>query len=550
MLRSITVTELKYACLDPQWRCGWLEGKRPSTRPFAPAGEPPVFGTLFHRVTDAFVGWLTTIGSKKAAVLLESDALWQEMHDRFAGKKLNRIFKKGYVDSGYHLVQALKAFCRRALQLRNRRPDFQSWRDVYLAKEFALKDVRFDLGRAALSVSGQLDAVRFHPQHGLEVVDYKLTHGRQMKHDLVQLAIYARLLTIARPGIEFHGTLEYFEPQLHEVQVSPQELDHLFNDAVLPVLYELVREPPPKADELETREVRPRQSTKRAARRPAVSAADLAKAIEQCYESFNLKVQVIDQHEAPQLIRYQVRPAPGVKVVSLANRADDLRVSLSLPQTPIIEPTKGAVVIDIPKDDTDTVHWRDVAPNPAYAHHLSRLAFPVGIGVDNRLLMADLADANMCHTLVAGASGSGKSEFLKCLVASLVSRNTPDTLKLTIIDPKILTFGGLSKLPYLSEPVVTEIIDAIPCLRAAADDMDWRYRRLAEAGVESLSERFLKGQTDIPYRVVVFDEFADLILAGKEQKKSLKIWWPNWQPRDGRPVYTWCWRRSVRIGPC
>jgi S-DNA-T family DNA segregation ATPase FtsK/SpoIIIE len=522
----ITVSDLKYACLDPQWRSRWLEGKRPSTKPDFPIGEPPAFGTLFHHIADAFVGWLTTTRSRTAPALIEGDALWQEMHDRFAVKKLTRLFKKGYVDSGYHLVLALKAFCRRAAELRARRPDFQTWRDVYLAKEFTLKNVRFDLGTTPLFVSGQLDAVRFHPQYGLEVVDYKLTHGRQMKHDLVQLAIYARLLTIAKPGIDFHGTLEYFEPQLHEVPVSPQDLEHLFDDAVLPVLYQLAGEQPPMTpapgDPVEIQGVRIPELTHVAERPAAVCDVHAARAIEECYASFNLEVEVIDQHEAPQLIRYEVRPAPGVKVSSLAKRADDLRVWLSLSQTPIIEPTKGAVVIDINKENADTVYWRDVVTEPAIAQQSSPLAFPVGVGVDNRLLVADLADANMCHALVAGSSGSGKSEFLKCLVASLVSRNSPTILRLTLIDPKILTFGGLSSLPHLTEPVITDIRSAIPCLQAAADEMDRRYRKLAEEGVESLSDRFRSGRSDIGYRVVMFDEFADLILAGKNQKKTFE----------------------------
>jgi S-DNA-T family DNA segregation ATPase FtsK/SpoIIIE len=250
---------------------------------------------------------------------------------------------------------------------------------------------------------------------------------------------------------------------------------------------------------------------------------DLSEAIRKCFADFKLEVEVVGRQEAPQLIRYRVRPAPGVKVVSLANRADDLKVALSLPQSPVIEPSQGSVVIDIPKEKPDIVYWREVIRRQEFSGNSSPVAFPVGVGVDNNLLVADFADPNMCHGLVAGVAGSGKSEFLKSMVASLVRRNRPDALKLTLIDPKILTFGGLSSgLPHLSEPVITDVNAAIPCLDEAVADMTARYQTMARENFENLGLRFKAGKTDLPYRVIVFDEFADLILAGSESKKEFE----------------------------
>jgi S-DNA-T family DNA segregation ATPase FtsK/SpoIIIE len=129
----------------------------------------------------------------------------------------------------------------------------------------------------------------------------------------------------------------------------------------------------------------------------------------------------------------------------------------------------------------------------------------------------------MCHSLVAGVAGSGKSEFLKSVVASLISRNTPSALELTIIDPKVLTFGSLPQgLKHLSEPVITDVRAAIPCLEKAVADMERRYKTMAKEGLENLGLRFSAGKTDIPYRVIVFDEFGDLILAGSEEKKDFE----------------------------
>jgi S-DNA-T family DNA segregation ATPase FtsK/SpoIIIE len=511
--RRITVSELKCACLDPEWRQAWMRGERPSTRSFAPPGSLPVYGSVFHQVVDAFVAWLTAARGKKAAALGDRDSLWHEMHNRLAAQRLDDLLKGGKVDSAYHLAQALKAFCQRLVELRSRTPNFRSWHDVYLAGEFPVKGVRFTLGKASLLVSGQLDAVRFHPQHGLEVVDYKLTHGHGMKHDLLQLCVYARLLRVTRAGLSFCGTLEYYEPRLYEVTVAKEDLDGLFDEVVSPILYELVGEEVPHPS-VETAKVQPPVDTK--------IAPDLSEAIRTCYASFSLGVEVIGKQEAPQLVRYKVKPAPGVKVISLANRAEDLQVALALIQPPMIEPRGGAVTIDIAKEKPDFVPWRELVKNPDYSRHPSPVSFPVGLGVDNRVILADLADPNMCHCLVAGASGSGKSEFLKCIVCSLVDKNPPDRLMLTIIDPKILTFGGASGLPHLTRPVITDVKAALPCLMEAADEMERRYQVLSGEGLENLSGRFKAGDTDIPYCVIVFDEFADLILAGKDEKKEFE----------------------------
>jgi S-DNA-T family DNA segregation ATPase FtsK/SpoIIIE len=418
------------------------------------------------------------------------------------------------------LSRALKEFCRRVAELRLRTPNFQSWQDVYLANEFSVKDIRFDLEDETLFVSGQLDAVRSHPDTALEIVDYKLSRGSNLKHDLLQICIYARILSLARPGLHFHGTLEYYEPQLHEVNISVQELNSLFDEQVMPVLHEIAG----GNKGLGSGSNKSAGNRAATAKKPSKSgpAVDFSEAIRQCFAAFKLDVKVVGQHEAPQLIRYQVKPAPGVKVVSLANRADDLRVALALPQPPMIEPSQGSVVIDIPKETADVVRWQDITKDPAYAEQAGPVSFPIGIGVDNRIITADFADSNMCHALVAGASGSGKSEFLKCLVASLIAKNRPDTLRLSLIDPKILTFGGLTDIGHLEEPVITDVKKAVPCLRRAVKEMDRRYRILAGDGHENLTERYQSGKRDLHFYVIIFDEYADLILAGKDEKKEFE----------------------------
>lgn len=493
----MNVTQLVNAVLDPEWRQKWITGENPQTpRPKSPPGSVPVNGKLFHKLVYDFTEWLCSAKEKKAAAkLATTDSLWHEFYHRFAETPLTELAVANKLESAHHLSHCLQAFCTHLSELRQARSDFGNWQDLFLADEMAVKEVPFALG---LLISGRVDAVRTDPEHGVVVVDYKLSHGSNAKEDLVQLAIYAHLLEKTRPGLAFTGLLEYYEPKLSQVPVMPDELRGIFNDLVAPVIEELT------------------------AGKGKAAQPDLSQQIIKTFAAFKLEVTVTGKIEAPQLIRYAVRPAPGVKVVSLANRAEDLQVSLALPTPPRIEPAQGCVTIDVPKEKPDAVLWRDIRNEPVFLNHPSRVAFPVGLGVDGKLILCDFADPNTCHGLVAGTSGSGKSEFLKSLVASLMVRNDPSTLRLSLIDPKILTFGELAGTPYLTGPIISNIAEAIPCLEDAVAEMDRRYQQLGQEGFTNLGQRFQAGKCDLPFHLIIFDEFADLILAGKEEKKGFE----------------------------
>ena len=514
MANGLTVTQLKCAVLDPEWRRRWREGGSPSTLTLPPPGSgPPVKGALFHKLAEDFTRWLCRgRARKKAQGLATGNALWQECYQRFAETHLLRLAQAGQVESAHHLSACLQAFCDRLAALRRGIPDFADWQDLFLGEELAVDCV--DIADTGLCVSGRVDAVRSDPLHGVAVVDYKLSHGTEARQDLVQLAIYAHMLEVSRPGLEFTGLLEYYEPALTPLEVSPADLRDIFEHVVLPVATELARPATvPRPEETPVRRPVPPA--------PPPSGrdeADHSERIAETFRAFKLEVEVLERVPAPQLVRYRVRPAAGVKVVSLANRAEDLQVSLALAMPPHVRPARGHVTIDVPKAEPDTVWWRDIRDDPGLAAHPSRVAFPLGIGVDGRLLVADLADPKTCHGLVAGTSGSGKSELLRAMTASLVARNDPDALRLTLIDPKVLTFGDLRDAPHLAGPVITDVADAIACLEAAVADMDARYPRLAEEGFSNLAERIAAGRTDLPFHVMVVDEFADLILAGRREK--------------------------------
>jgi DNA segregation ATPase FtsK/SpoIIIE-like protein len=220
-------------------------------------------------------------------------------------------------------------------------------------------------------------------------------------------------------------------------------------------------------------------------------------------------------------IRHGAKPGSGVKVASLANRAEDLQVALALDQPPLISPGKGFVAVDVPRADRQTMQLLGYLKG-AGAKEKSPTAFPVGVGIDGQTILSDFFDSNTCHVLVAGTSGSGKSEWLKSLVATLAFRNAPERVRLALVDPKILTFSSVESSPYLWCPLATDIGAALAVLESAVSEMEGRYRTLAREGFVSISDRITGGRIDLPFIVLVFDEFADLILTGRDERKNFE----------------------------
>jgi S-DNA-T family DNA segregation ATPase FtsK/SpoIIIE len=391
---------------------------------------------------------------------------------------------------------------------------FENWQDVFIATEESIRSIHVPVGRVAVEIAAKVDAIRFHPKYGLEVVDYKLSQGSQQKWDLVQLAIYGHLLPLWREGCRFCGTLEYYLPEFMEVNVSAEELADIYQTLVDPVLREMFADgsivaPSKPADRKDTVS----NSSKRSV---------VAEQIVDAFEAFGLSVEAGDVVEGPQVTRVKVKPAAGVKVTSLVNRAEDLQVSLALDAPPLIKPGRGFVVIDLPRADRQTILLLDALDRGVLKQSNSPMAFPVGVGIEGEAIVSEFCDANTCHILVAGTSGSGKSEWLKTLVASLVRRNRPDHLRLALVDPKVLTFSGIADAAYLWRSVATDLGATIGLLRDAIAEMDRRYHTLAQEGLVSLHDRFREGRTDVPFLVIVFDEFADLILTGRNEKKEFE----------------------------
>jgi DNA segregation ATPase FtsK/SpoIIIE, S-DNA-T family len=509
-MARITVTQLKHACVDKKWRDAWISD-RPVPAPIvrAPKNSERVNSTLFHRLVDQFCNWLTAESNlRKAAKLSGYEAIWDAFWDTFAKKELLSLLPEQGPESADRLTKVLKNWCEQLASKRSAATPFKNWRSLILTSEYQFDDVPISTAQGVIHVAGRPDCVILEA-NGPAVVDYKLSRGANLRTDLLQAVIYATLLQSNRPSLSISARLEYYEPQLHVVEQNSDQVRKLFDELVAPTLAELAGG--------SQRVVKPIPANAR--RRSSVNfASDIVDA----YRAYGVSVQIADRSEAPQLIRYRLRMGEGVKFSQIEQHSTNLKIALSLPSEPVISAGPGFVFFDIAKEQPDRVAWPRVMSLPEFRKYPSSTAFPVGIGIDNKPIIADLSDPNMAHALIAGTSGSGKSEFLKTVVATLAKRNSPAHLKFSLIDPKRLTFGLIRDSRYLKGPVLFSLEEALLCISNAADEMDRRYSILLQEGFTKLSDRFASGKKDIPFYVLVFDEFADLVHSGREEKKKFE----------------------------
>jgi DNA segregation ATPase FtsK/SpoIIIE-like protein len=181
---------------------------------------------------------------------------------------------------------------------------------------------------------------------------------------------------------------------------------------------------------------------------------------------------------------------------------------------------QGRLVIDIQRRDRQFIDFAAIESQiPATDPLLGSAQVPLGIDLEGRLHCLDLADPDCAHVLVAGTTGSGKSEWLKCAVAGLISRNAPEQLLFLIIDPKRNAFLWMQHTPYLYKPIVfPDEAPVAEALAALADEMDRRYALLE--GAPSLAEWSRNTGTVLPRIVCVCDEYADLVCRGKAEREA------------------------------
>ncbi len=237
-----------------------------------------------------------------------------------------------------------------------------------------------------------------------------------------------------------------------------------------------------------------------------------AHTLQKTLEDFKVKARIINACHGPAVTRYELEPAPGVKVSKITNLADDLALSLaafSVRIEPI--PGKAAIGIEVPNKELEGVQLREVLEDPAFEDAKSRLTVGLGKDIGGQAIFADLA--KMPHLLVAGATGSGKSVCINTLITSILFKAKPDEVKFVLIDPKMVELSGYNGIPHLMVPVVTDAKKAASVLNWAVQEMEKRYAKFAEKVVrnmETYNEHFPEDK--MAAIVIIIDELADLMM--------------------------------------
>ncbi len=280
----------------------------------------------------------------------------------------------------------------------------------------------------------------------------------------------------------------------------------------------------------------------------------MSRLVELKLKDFGVEVEVVAVQPGPVVTRFELRPAPGVKVSQISSLAKDLARALSAISVRVVEviPGKSVMGLEIPNEKRELVTLGEIIKSKAYDELGSPLALALGKDIGGQAVVADLA--RMPHLLIAGTTGSGKSVAINAMVLSLLYKSTAEHVRLVMIDPKMLELSVYEGIPHLLAPVVTDMKQAANALRWSVAEMERRYQLMAALGVRNIAgfnkrvkeaidagkpirdpvmiaraandptidQGQIEDLTPLPYIVVIIDELADLMLiVGKKVEELI-----------------------------
>jgi DNA segregation ATPase FtsK/SpoIIIE, S-DNA-T family len=241
--------------------------------------------------------------------------------------------------------------------------------------------------------------------------------------------------------------------------------------------------------------------------------------LQKTLDNFGIQGEVIGATQGPTVTRYEIQPAPGVKVSKITNLSNDIALAFAAASVRIEAPIPGknAIGIEVPNREKDTVLLREIIESREYQNNSLILPIALGKDIGGKNIIADLVD--LPHLLIAGSTGSGKSVCLNSIILSLIYRFGPEVIRFVMVDPKRVELNVFNGIPHLIIPIITNTKKVDKVLNWAISEMENRFKIFAEVGVRNLKgyHEYVKSikadEKSLPYIIIIIDELADLMLS-------------------------------------
>ncbi|KJH71668.1 DNA translocase FtsK [Aliterella atlantica] len=578
---SFSVTKVRVAFECP--RLFYLGQRWGGNITFLPGNNSSRIGTQFHQLADNFA-FVAKQDDRFSLLLkpeveeLKVDAIAQQMQQLFYELSffphLQAIVKTNpsKANTLYQLWEALKRLIYYWAKLLVEKRRYCNYTDVISKTLITLKPTvkhSFQLADGTQQlVQGRFDSIVYDfANHRLRVVEYKTYLAVDKSAQLAQVALYSYMLK-EKLGVPINSAVYSVLPNWEELIFTGDELEKTVHQLIPQKLQQMRQwiaweapqpNPPPPTTQpellcnicpqktkcqsyfepnsesknivsqsIETPQpttqkrviVASREDTQPNSQKQETEVDAIAHQLVETLQSFKLGVDYLGSVVGSAFIRVKLKPHLGVKFSSIVNTSQDLKVHLGIANIPLIATQPGYISVDLPRPDRQIASFAEYI-TPASLPPNAPVKIALGINLAGKLVEADLADPNTCHFLVGGTTGSGKSEFLRSLLLSLIMRHSADNLKIVLVDPKRVTFPEFANIPWLYSPIVKESDRAIALMEQLVKEMSDRYQRFEAAGCADISTYNQKASQVLPRIVCIFDEYADF-MAEKDSRTALE----------------------------
>lgn len=537
---------------------------------FLPQNTTIGIGNVFHQLADEFISLATheprfTALFKPTASQLQVKEIASDLWQLFYEIKFSSYLQEKDASIAQALLQVwqgLQGLIRRFAELLviNRRycsaetviPDTFVSEKRSLEYYFTLPD------GAQQRVTGEFDCLVFNFElKRLCVVEFKTYQPVDPSAQLAQVALYSYMLW-QKKKVYVDSAVYCVLPEFKEYQYTWEQLENTVHQ-LIPYKLQQMRQwltwepphpnPPPPTTQPYLCEICPQQQkcqsyfveeskdeahshkhdqqgmggqdahpTKH--NQQSTNADAIGEELVATLQSFSIGVDYHGSAVGPAFIRVKLKPHLGVKVNALLKLSADLQVQMGLANPPLIAPQAGYVSIDLPRPDRQIARFEEYVQQQ-FLLPAAPVKIAIGVNLEGQLVEADLSDPNTCHFLVGGTTGSGKSEFLRSLLLSLLVRHSPQHLQVALVDPKRVTFPEFEQMRWLYSPVVKDSDRAIELMNELVTEMESRYQRFEKAGCADLSTYNQRSHQPLSRIVCIFDEYADF-MAEKEPRTALE----------------------------